>query len=174
MVCLRPLNCCGQLRASRPPPRQHRVPMREGSVAYRNLGPLEARDHLPCLVITVSPALGLARSKPLLAWSPFSLAATAASHEPLYVIATYGGHRHSAVTRLGMLVTPGSFRPNQSPLGAFHPAPGSHFRRSRPSPDRSFDGSGGVRLSSDFADSRTHSVSPHGTPSPDLGQVAVP
>jgi hypothetical protein len=53
-----------------------------------------------------------------------------------------------------MLATPDSFRPNQSPLGAFHPAPGSHVRRRSPSPELPFDGSGVVTLSSTFADSR--------------------
>jgi len=53
-----------------------------------------------------------------------------------------------------MLATPDSFRPNQSPLGAYHPAPGSHFRRRAPSPELPFDGSGVVMLSSTFVDSR--------------------
>jgi len=54
-----------------------------------------------------------------------------------------------------MLATPDSFRPNQSPLGAYHPAPGSHFRRRAPSPELPFDGSGVVMLSSTFVDSRS-------------------
>jgi len=54
-----------------------------------------------------------------------------------------------------MLVTPDPFRLNQSPLGAFHPAPGSYLRRHSPSPETPFDGSGGVILSSTLADFRT-------------------
>jgi len=54
-----------------------------------------------------------------------------------------------------MLATPDSFRLNQSPLGAFHPAPGSHFRWQAPSPELPFDGSGAVTLSSTLVDSRS-------------------
>jgi len=53
-----------------------------------------------------------------------------------------------------MLATPESFRLNQNPLGAFHPAPGSHVHRRTPSPEAAFDGSGGVELSSTLADFR--------------------
>jgi len=55
---------------------------------------------------------------------------------------------------LGMLATPDPFRSNQNPLGAFHPAPGSHVRRRTPLPEAAFDGSGGVELSSTLVDFR--------------------
>jgi len=53
-----------------------------------------------------------------------------------------------------MFATPDSFRLNQSPLGAFHPAPGSYIRRRFPLPETPFNGAGGVKLSSTVADSR--------------------
>jgi len=53
-----------------------------------------------------------------------------------------------------MFATPDLFRPDQSPLGAFHPAPGSHIRRRSPLPETPFDGQGGVTLSSTLADFR--------------------
>jgi hypothetical protein len=73
----------------------------------------------------------------------------------------------------GMLETPDSSRPNQSPLGAIHlpQAPTSVAVSS--SPKSTFDGSGEVKLSSTFVDFRIHLVRPHGFPSPDVGLVAV-
>jgi len=53
-----------------------------------------------------------------------------------------------------MFATPDPFRLDQSPLGAYHPAPGSHIRRRHLLPEASFDGPGGVALSSTLIKSR--------------------
>jgi len=72
-----------------------------------------------------------------------------------------------------MLATPDSFRLNQNPLGAFHPAPGSHNRRQVPLPELTFESSGEVAVSSAFADFRAISFVLTESRTLDVGLVAV-
>jgi hypothetical protein len=72
-----------------------------------------------------------------------------------------------------MLATPDSFRPSQSPLGAYLPAPGSHTRRLAPSPGQTF---AGIRRGGTFPGrSRIpcHLLRPHGVRNLDAGRVTL-
>jgi len=90
MVCLRPLNCYGQLRASRPPPLLHRVPIRAAAkklLAIRRTrrlyritpGPFQSR---------VGRRLEYRLWRCLCRAVRLSLAVPGPTYEPLYVIAT--------------------------------------------------------------------------------------
>jgi len=116
-VCLQPLSCYGQDRASRPPPLQHRVPIRAASSRFRKRlrkrrsyritpGPFQSQ---------VRRFLGQRKTPTFIELSHFSLAAPGLTYEPLYAlsIADVAQRRFS-----GLFATPDSFRLNQSPLGA--------------------------------------------------------
>lgn len=98
--------CFGQARASRPPPRLHRDPIREGTAKR-----LRWRT-------SVTWAEEANRANPLPArrrkerWRRLNPVATDDAYEPLYVISL---HRRSAATSLRYARNPDSSGPNQAP-----------------------------------------------------------
>jgi len=118
-VCLLPLICFGQTRASRPPPLQHRVPTR-AALKIRSLE-LSASVSLiriaPGLFhsVTGQPALGTG-ARPGLTTGPFQprgILDVRMSLSTFFVFVDVARQRFS-----GMVATPVSFRLTQSPLGA--------------------------------------------------------
>jgi len=132
-VCLRPLVCFGQTRASRPPPLQHRVPTRAAGKSISRIS--QRRQPYPdcsgAFSVAGRPALGTGTK----AWT-YNGSVSASRHpgrtyEPLDVI-IHCRRRATAILRYGR--NPCVIQADTEPPGRLPPAPGSHFRRSTPSP----------------------------------------
>jgi hypothetical protein len=134
-VCLLPLICFGQTRASRPPPLQHRVPTR-AALKIRSLE-LSASVSLiriaPGLFhsVTGQPALGTG-ARPGLTTGPFQPRGILDVRMSLSTFFVLCRRRAAAILRYGR--NPCVIQADSEPPGRHPPAPGSHIRRSAPSP----------------------------------------
>jgi len=132
-VCLRPLVCFGQTRASRPPPLQHRVPTRAaGKSISRNS---QLRQPYPdcsgAFSVAGRPALGTGTGPGLTTglFQPHGILDVRMSLSTLSFLCR---RRATAILRYGR--NPCVIQADTEPPGRLPPAPGSHFRRSTPSP----------------------------------------
>jgi len=158
-VCLRPLPHYGRDRASRPPPLQHRVPIRAAQICLRSASILASAypDHSGAFsVLGLGESSGVTPGIVLL-----SLTAPRLTYEPTLrnFTADIARRRDS-----GMLATPDSFRLNQNPLGAIH-LPQALTFVDRSVAGESFGSSGRVELSSALAASSFDPFHPCGIPS---------
>jgi len=156
-------------------PLQHRVPIRAPvEAAGRRIAVASAYpDRSGAFSDTGQAHHWSARERAPYETSRFSLAAPGLTYEPLCV--TTASERSPAQPggELRSVATPDPFRPDQSPLGAYHPAPGSPHPSVALVTEGPFVSSGGVPVSSTLADSPRHLVCPHGAPSCDVGRAAM-
>jgi len=135
-VCLRPLPSYGKDRASRPPPLQHRVPIR-AALALDCSSASAQRQSYPDLSGTFSVTGQATFRFQAQARGPYSSCLASASrppgrtYEPLYVIHLC---RHSAAASLWSVRNPCVIQADSEPPGRLPPAPGSQIRRTVPSP----------------------------------------
>jgi len=115
-VCILPLPHYGWDRAPRPPPLQHRVPIRAAA-----LDPLSRARHTGISWSGLLRGFFSLRQSGFRVWTlgpSFSASRRPqTSYEPLHV-SMY--RRRSAAADSGMPTTPDSFRLSQNPLGAYH------------------------------------------------------
>jgi len=135
-VCLRPLICFGQTRASRPPPLQHRVPTRTRGESSRSLE-FSTSGRQPCpdcsgaFSVAGRPALGTG-ARPGLTAGPFQPHGILDVRMSLSTFFVRCRRRAAAILRYGR--NPCVIQADSEPPGRHPPAPGSHIRRSTPSP----------------------------------------
>jgi len=140
-VCVLPLPHYGWDRAPRPPPLQHRVPIRAAAYATG---------------ISWSGLLrGLYshRQSGFRVWplGPFFWSSRRPGHRMSLSTLVYTRRRSSAAD--SVCCNPWHIQAVPEPPGRLPPAPGSHIRRAVPSPGNSFVDSGGLTFSSARADS---------------------
>jgi len=175
-VCLRPLPSYGEDRASRPPPLQHRVPIRAASTLDHSNVSAQRRpssgllrgffSHRSGHLWEPAQAPGLTR---VVLFQPRGIQDV---HMSLSTLFMFG--RRSAAASLWYVRNPCVIQADSEPPGRLPPAPGSHIRRSLSVTGGPFVSSGGVGLSSTLADSRRISFVPHGIPSYDMSLDALP
>jgi len=144
----------GKDRASRPPPLQHRVPIRACIELLSQTSPLALvlPDRSGTFSDQVRWLFGRERSR-IISFQPhgsWTYVWATLGYLPQVVVADVARRRVS-----GLFATPDSFRLNQSPLGAIHLPQAPTTVAHTPSPKVPFDSSGGVVLSSALADSRS-------------------
>jgi len=133
-VCLRPLICYGQTRASRPPPLQHRVPTRAArkfDLSNRSGGVSLIRIAPGPFQWQVDPPLGTG-TRPGLTTGPFQPHGILDIRMSLSTFSFLCRRRATAILRYGR--NPCVIQADAEPPGRHPPAPGSHVRRSTPSP----------------------------------------
>jgi len=151
---LRPLPSYGEDRASRPPPLQHRAPIRVAWGADHSTLPLTSVQpgslRRGPFQSQVEPFWGQVRGHLDLVWLQFGLAAPGRTYGPLYVttIAVVAQRRTMVCSQ--PLDRSGRSRAPWAPP----PAPGSQIRRAFPSPGGTFESSGVVGVSPALAGSR--------------------
>jgi len=135
-VCLRPLSSYGEDRASRPPPLQHRVPIlaRIGFGSLQCLRSASAFFRIaPGLFQSqVGPPLGPAQAPSLtrvVLFQPRGIQDVRMSLSTLFAC-----NRRSAAASLWSVRNPCVIQADSEPPGRLPPAPGSHIRRTIPSP----------------------------------------
>jgi hypothetical protein len=135
-VCLRPLTSYGEDRASRPPPLQHRVPIRAASTL--DLSNVSAQRQ---------PSSGLLRGffshRSGHLWGPAQAPSLtrAVLFQPrglqdvrMSLSTLFACNRRSAAASLWYVRNPCVIQADSEPPGRLPPAPGSHIRRTFPSP----------------------------------------
>jgi hypothetical protein len=135
-VCLRPLPSYGEDRASRPPPLQHRVPIRAALVLDFSSASAQRRPYPDCSgAFSVTgqatfenraQAPGLTR---VVLFQPRGLQDVRMSLSTLFICS-----RRSAAASLWSVRNPCIIQADTEPPGRLPPAPGSHVRRTYPSP----------------------------------------
>jgi len=174
-VCLRPLSCYGQNRASRPPPLQHRVPIRAGYelLSQTSWHASAFPDRSGAFSDTGQANHWSARESAPFETSCFSLTAPGLTYEPLYVTTTSAWSPAQPGGETKVCSQP----LNHSGWIRAPWAPTACPRLSNPSvalvAEGPFASSGVMMISSAGRRVPHHPVRPHGVPSSNLSRAAL-